>query len=320
MDEGALGREEAAVMARRPYLSLLVLGLAAFGVLSALLFTARAPGASAGGPALDFSIGVNTLGGSMMAADTCSSCGTPTDVCNVRAGSEFIVRSYLNGLPPELSAGYEGQETILQYNGVTLNTNLPLKERVDVFVWPPCDLPGILERGDIVGAACVTSDGPQMYLGPVAEVHFLCTASGTVTMKHGNGNTGASDSTGGYFEPGGDESLTVNCLSPQAYPVDTDGDGCPDMKEEGMMVSLGGMRDFLNPWDYFNPTHDGKNRVDDILQTVYQFFIDQGNPYYTQDTDRTLIGPMLWNLGPPDGTQRSQDILLANKQFFHDCS
>jgi hypothetical protein len=42
-------------------------------------------------------------------------------------------------------------------------------------------------------------------------------------------------------------------------------------------------------------------------------------PGYTSDTDRTLVGPLAWNLGPPNGLQRVDDILNALHQYFHDC-
>jgi hypothetical protein len=44
------------------------------------------------------------------------------------------------------------------------------------------------------------------------------------------------------------------------------------------------------------------------------------NPEYNPDTDRTYIGPNPWNLGPPDGKQRIDDILAAVAQFGHNCS
>jgi len=104
---------------------------------------------------------------------------------------------------------------------------------------------------------------------------------------------------------------------------DTDGDGCPDARElvtgPGAQNS-GGNRDPRNGNDYFNPTHDGENRVDDILAVVDQYHVDQGEPGYTQDTDRTLIGPNAWNLGAPDGLQRVDDILHIVKQYAHDCA
>jgi hypothetical protein len=46
---------------------------------------------------------------------------------------------------------------------------------------------------------------------------------------------------------------------------------------------------------------------------------DTPNPAYTAQTDRTTIGPDGWDLGPPDGQQRMDDILSSLAQYFHDC-
>ena len=101
---------------------------------------------------------------------------------------------------------------------------------------------------------------------------------------------------------------------------DTDGDGCPDAQELGTNPVLGGGRDPLNPWDYFNPTHDGKNRVDDILAVVQHYEKNAGDPGYDTKYDRTYLGPNKWNLGPPDGMIRVVDILAEIYQYHHDCS
>jgi Tol biopolymer transport system component len=114
--------------------------------------------------------------------------------------------------------------------------------------------------------------------------------------------------------------------------ADKDGDGCPNVRElvtgPGAQNS-GGNRNPKSPWDYFNPTHDGQNRVDDILAVRDQYFKDDNDgtpgfppftPGYTQVTDRTLAGPNAWNLGPPDGKQRIDDVVNIVKQYFHDCA
>jgi subtilisin family serine protease len=112
--------------------------------------------------------------------------------------------------------------------------------------------------------------------------------------------------------------------------ADEDGDGCPNGKEFGPDERDGGRRNPLNPWDYFNPTQDGQNRVDDILAAVKQFNVNQylpsppsppqtANPDYTAATDRSPGGPNVWNLGPPDGEQRLDDILAAVGQYGHYC-
>ncbi len=101
---------------------------------------------------------------------------------------------------------------------------------------------------------------------------------------------------------------------------DTDGDHCGDGAEVGPNHFLGGQRNPLNPWDYFNPTHDGKNRVDDVLLVVQHYFLDAGNPNYTQATDRALAGPEPWRICPPDGKQRIDDVLAAVNNYFNDCT
>jgi dipeptidyl aminopeptidase/acylaminoacyl peptidase len=113
--------------------------------------------------------------------------------------------------------------------------------------------------------------------------------------------------------------------------ADSDIDGCSDKREYQTAIgsqTSGGRRDPLIEWDYFNPTGDRQNRVDDILAVVAQYFKDDNDgtpgfapftPGYTQNTDRTLAGPNAWNTGPPNGLQRVDDILNIVKQYFHDC-
>ena len=113
---------------------------------------------------------------------------------------------------------------------------------------------------------------------------------------------------------------------------DSDGDSCSNWNELNQAANsqgTGGLRDPWNSYDYFNPTGDGLNRVDDILAVVSQYFDDDDGatpglpPYadgYLPGTDRTaLTGGAAWQLGPPNGQQRVDDILAAVKQYFHDC-
>jgi alpha-tubulin suppressor-like RCC1 family protein len=109
--------------------------------------------------------------------------------------------------------------------------------------------------------------------------------------------------------------------------VDSDADGCPDVKEQQTAVgsqTSGGRRDYLNPWDYFNPeklSTPHTQTVADILKVISQFGKNQGNPAYTNTTDRTgILGGYPWSLGPADGMQTVADILAAIKQFTHNCS
>jgi hypothetical protein len=114
---------------------------------------------------------------------------------------------------------------------------------------------------------------------------------------------------------------------PDIHDMDNDNDGCPDERELGSDSSLGGDRSPKNPYDYFNPSHDNHNRLDDILIVLGQYFQDKyvgqppvANPRYRPDTDRTYLGGVPWNLGPGDGLQRMDDLRLIIKQYLHDCA
>jgi hypothetical protein len=116
-----------------------------------------------------------------------------------------------------------------------------------------------------------------------------------------------------------------------ASDPDDDNDGCGDDRESNTAPGsevTGGLRNALNPYDYFNPTHDDQNRIDDVLAVVDQYFKDDNDatpgeipyvPGYRPDTDRTFVGPNLWNSGPPNGLQRIDDVVNAVHQYYHDC-
>jgi hypothetical protein len=106
---------------------------------------------------------------------------------------------------------------------------------------------------------------------------------------------------------------------------DTDGDGCPDASEQQTAAgseASGGRRDYLNPWDYFNPTQDGMNRTDDLTAVVLHYgHDDNGDPLYgTRYDRRPLAGGHPWQFGPPDGVIRSFDITAAVRSYGHDCA
>jgi len=124
--------------------------------------------------------------------------------------------------------------------------------------------------------------------------------------------------------------LTTNDLTStqRLASLDTDGDGCPDARELNINQATGGFRDPFNHYDYFNPSGDKQNRVDDILDVVGQYHMDDndGNPGlppyvsgYDPETDRTPLGSDAWSLGKPNGQQRVDDILASVKQYHHDC-
>jgi hypothetical protein len=103
---------------------------------------------------------------------------------------------------------------------------------------------------------------------------------------------------------------------------DTDFDGCKDGAEVGSNPASGGLRNPLNPWDYFNPGLDGFNRIPDITDVVLHYGQDEGVPGSTYDTryDRTaLAGGHPWQFDAPNGTIRAIDVTAAVLSYGHDC-
>ncbi len=122
--------------------------------------------------------------------------------------------------------------------------------------------------------------------------------------------------------------LTVECVG-LPEPGDTDGDGCSDAKEFGMDETLGGRRDYLNPWDFFDvygpgqsPTLDGVIDLPNDVLGVIQHFAPQGQPPYEVSFDRGhRDGEILWNMTAPDGViDLPIDILGVIYQFGHNCA
>ncbi len=176
------------------------------------------------------------------------------------------------------------------------------------------DMEGCFEDRD------VQSPLGNVYVRTVGlDVH---TGSGFVELWTGV-NPGQPECGAGPFVPGTGTIIPLDTVrnAPKGDPErDTDGDGCSDKSELGNTASAGGLRDPFNHWDYFNPTNDGLNRVDDILKVVGQYFKDYPAANYTRTTDRTaVIGANPWNLNKPNGQQRVDDILAAVKSYFHDC-
>lgn len=272
------------------------------------------PGPTPGPGSLDFSIGIDDAGGTHI----CDSSGTPTNVCDIPLGAPFALDVSLNTIPAAiLPPGYLGYDAYLLYDGLTLDQGNLEPER-----WPDCYFDAYYADAEHIQVGCATGVGApaSTYTGLMTRVHFACDQPGTITLQHGPNFTDLVDANIQVWAESGSEGLEINCVQPLAYPADTDGDACPDANESTLDYMTGGRRNFYNEWDYLNPTHDGENRIDDVLAVVDQYFVDSGSPAYTQDTDRTFMGPHGWNLGPPDGVQRVDDIVNAVKQYFHDCS
>ena len=126
--------------------------------------------------------------------------------------------------------------------------------------------------------------------------------------------------------------LSVNCIPKQPDPGDTDGDGCSDERENGPNETLGGQRDWLNPWDFYdvagspNPPQNGApdgviDLPNDVLGVLQHFAPLGTEPEYDIAFDRGhRDGKTLWSMTAPDGViDLPIDILGVIYQFGHRC-
>ena len=134
----------------------------------------------------------------------------------------------------------------------------------------------------------------------------------------------------------------------QQAPCDTDQDGCSDQSENGALQFLGGQRNYLYHWDFFDVwTHPGddpsgweRNRVInifDIIATGARFGPGpvlskadalaqalvpptDGGGYHPAYDRGPVFGANNWDREPPDGSINVVDDMLGiAKQFGHNC-
>ena len=119
----------------------------------------------------------------------------------------------------------------------------------------------------------------------------------------------------------------LHCVVPDCNP-DTDGDGCGDSTEKGPDETLGGLRDFQNPYDFYDvlgpgaalPTDGVIDLPNDILGVIQHH--PAGTFGYDAQFDRgTWTGVNSWNdtQGPDGVIDLPNDILGVIMQFNHRC-
>jgi len=198
---------------------------------------------------------------------------------NVTVGDAFRISIQLSANPGSI-AGYQARliwdDPILDFSPRTLAGD-------DVFAENSGLAVAVLNQ--IVGAASIelgavrpTAPGSTGYTGPLAQLEFVCVAPGTANLIL----TAPGNHTALVAHPATEYTPTLASAQIDCLP-DDDGDGCSNAAEQqtapGSELS-GGLRDDLDPNDYFNPSGDGQNRVDDILLVVQAYFDDDddGNP------------------------------------------
>jgi hypothetical protein len=214
---------------------------------------------------------------------------------------------------PVLGAEMMGLNTLR--SGGAVNDNV---DAIDIVL-----ASGIDGDGDFIDDA-VDLDDDNDGLGDMSDI-----AAGCSPMMADTDGDGLSD----YAEV---VTLGTNCAL-----IDTDLDGCADSEEPGPDETLGGLRDPLNFWDFFDVwqqtapgsgiwVRDQVVDVDEIFAIVARIFTVgvPGDPLiapaakttYHSDYDRTFAGPDPWDLGPADGVIAIDEIFWAAAQFAHGCA
>jgi hypothetical protein len=103
-----------------------------------------------------------------------------------------------------------------------------------------------------------------------------------------------------------------------ACDEDIDGDGCSNERESGNDPWLGGKRDALNPWDFFDVDGSGSVGGTDIALVKSRFGTTVGQLEYDVKYDRSA-GPHPWSPGPPTGTIGAAQVALIKASAGHFC-
>ncbi len=201
----------------------------------------------------------------------------------------------------------------------------------------------------------VAITGPWLVTGPVANgkkiLDLRLDAQGeveTVTELVSYTGTGQSTiiglafrSNGLYFTDlygeagfGGGGAVKANVYRIFPSSVDSDNDGCTDVEERGPDEILGGRRDYLNFWDFFDPNRDGAVGLLDFL-AVLRHFGTVGDPstldpdapeppvgeyWVLADRGGQSPGGDPWDELPANGSIGLADFLSVLRQLGHTCA
>jgi hypothetical protein len=203
----------------------------------------------------------------------------------------------------------------------------------------------------IQGATATASPTPTASRSPTPTASFTPTATRTstptptITSTPSTTPTPTASATSTPTPTPTSTATPTPTATPTKQPFgDSDGDGCTDAQENGQDELLGGRRDYLNPYDFFDvplpPGDPGTGERDravnivDITAVLAKFGThDNGTPgdfsddplnssgqRYNPDFDRTSLGPDPWDSGPPDGAINILDVVVVVAQFGHSCA
>ena len=194
--------------------------------------------------------------------------------------------------------------------------------------------PGLLYRGGLTG---IFSPLVSSYIGNFIELDMSCPAAPVVASVAILPFDDAFARTNGawFVEPDITyvvpkvSSITLNCVGKQWPPGDTDGDGCRDVRENNATPAVGGDRDWLNPWDFYDvaisggaPGTDGVIDLANDYLGVQAHYSPTGAPPYDVHYDRGPAAGPSWNdtTGPDGVIDLANDILGVARQLGHNCT
>ena len=138
-----------------------------------------------------------------------------------------------------------------------------------------------------------------------------------------------------YGEAGfGGGAVKANVYRIFPSSVDSDNDGCADVEERGPDEILGGQRDPLNFWDFFDPNRDRAVGLLDFLAVLRHFgtagdpsTLDPDGPeppigeyWALADRGGQAPGGDPWDELPANGSIGLTDFLSVLRQFGHTCA
>jgi titin len=229
---------------------------------------------------------------------------------------------------PSISATTAAGSTTV--NG-TLNSVANTMFDIDIYYNASCDPSGYGQGKTYAGSTTVTTDGA----GNGGFAKGLPGSAAYVTAT-------ATDSAG-------DTSEFSQCAAPVSAN-DTDGDGCPDVRELGASHTTGGQRNPNDFWDFFdvptppllpsNPsgvrnhaisiadaiavlafigTSSGNPNTPNSRDATYGSDLNSNGMQDGQEYDRTA-GAQAWAPGPPNGAVSIADALLAENSIGDNCN
>ncbi len=174
--------------------------------------------------------------------------------------------------------------------------------------------------------------------GPCPEPAMLAQLKFSCVDDQQEGNHGATNITmtgpgvDTYLIDAGEPNIkpslgagVVFCLNPSH---DSDNDGCTNGQELGTDETIGGLRNPMNRWDYYDVVGPGASLPldgvidlpNDILGVILHFAPTGAAPYDVQFDRGPSAGPNPWSMTAPDGViDLPNDILGVILQFNHDC-